>query len=411
MPSSASSAKAALVGQHVDGDERHAVLGQELLHPEAAGAARLPVGLDGGLGGRLAAWRSSKVMVGNSFAAAASIASAGDGAQGQSRITDRQKCRSSSQRPGATSIFDARRLPARSLHPHRRSRGVGVESRPPLGVRQAAGGAQPGSGSGTARHRAAAAIPVFSKPIMNFRGLGAGSRILTSAEDYDAPSHRRALLDDAARGRARLERRGAGGRRAEVVAACDGARHRRGHVRPLDHPRRRRSAARGRLRGLDRAEPRRASPAFSTWRPSAAPSSRRTCGCPISGPISTGRAGPRPSSASIATASGATTTATAATGSASCCAGRGVGAIAIRQRSWWRRWRPCPGYRACRSRFTSTRPPERHSMPPGGFRVAIVNAFDLTQGRGGARGAARAFPGRRARRQRQGRRGSAILPR
>jgi hypothetical protein len=28
-------------------------------------------------------------------------------------------------------------------------------------------------------------FPVFSKPIMNFRGLGAGSRILTSAEDYD----------------------------------------------------------------------------------------------------------------------------------------------------------------------------------------------------------------------------------
>ncbi len=28
-------------------------------------------------------------------------------------------------------------------------------------------------------------FPVFSKPIMNFRGLGAGSRILHSAEDYD----------------------------------------------------------------------------------------------------------------------------------------------------------------------------------------------------------------------------------
>ena len=35
-------------------------------------------------------------------------------------------------------------------------------------------------------------FPVFSKPIMNFRGLGAGSRILSSAEDYDrhhAPGH------------------------------------------------------------------------------------------------------------------------------------------------------------------------------------------------------------------------------
>jgi hypothetical protein len=36
------------------------------------------------------------------------------------------------------------------------------------------------------------AFPVFSKPIMNFRGLGAGSRILRSAEDYEhhhAPGH------------------------------------------------------------------------------------------------------------------------------------------------------------------------------------------------------------------------------
>jgi len=24
--------------------------------------------------------------------------------------------------------------------------------------------------------------------------------------------------------------------------------------------------------------------------------------------------------------------------------------------------------------------PERHSMPPGGFRLAIVNCFDLTRG-------------------------------
>ncbi|HEU0060211.1 MAG TPA: hypothetical protein VFR19_10070 [Hyphomicrobiaceae bacterium] len=35
-------------------------------------------------------------------------------------------------------------------------------------------------------------FPVFSKPIMNFRGLGAGSRILSSAEDYEAnhaPGH------------------------------------------------------------------------------------------------------------------------------------------------------------------------------------------------------------------------------
>ena len=30
--------------------------------------------------------------------------------------------------------------------------------------------------------------------------------------------------------------------------------------------------------------------------------------------------------------------------------------------------------------FHEDKAPERHSMPPGGFRVAIVNAFDLEQG-------------------------------
>ena len=45
--------ESSLVGQHVDGDERHPVPGEELLHAQAAGAAGLPIGLDGGLGGRL----------------------------------------------------------------------------------------------------------------------------------------------------------------------------------------------------------------------------------------------------------------------------------------------------------------------------------------------------------------------
>ena len=31
--------------------------------------------------------------------------------------------------------------------------------------------------------------------------------------------------------------------------------------------------------------------------------------------------------------------------------------------------------------FHEDRPPERHSMPPGGFRVAIINAFDLDRGK------------------------------
>ena len=51
-------------------------------------------------------------------------------------------------------------------------------------------------------------FPVFSKPIMNFRGLGAGSRILASAEDYDQHHTRRAFLDDPAGRPPRLQRRG-----------------------------------------------------------------------------------------------------------------------------------------------------------------------------------------------------------
>ena len=31
--------------------------------------------------------------------------------------------------------------------------------------------------------------------------------------------------------------------------------------------------------------------------------------------------------------------------------------------------------------FYEDRPPERHSMPPGGFRVAVINAFDLDAGK------------------------------
>ena len=62
-----------------------------------------------------------------------------------------------------------------------------------------------------------------------------------------------------------------------------------------------------------------------------------------------------------------------------------------------------PGVSSVQITFHEHKAPERHSMPPGGFRVAIVNAFDLEKGRGGARGAARPFPGRGARRQRQAR--------
>ena len=44
-------------------------------------------------------------------------------------------------------------------------------------------------------------FPVFSKPIINLKGMGIGSRIVDSRADYEASLHARPFLDDAADGR------------------------------------------------------------------------------------------------------------------------------------------------------------------------------------------------------------------
>ena len=49
----------------------------------------------------------------------------------------------------------------------------------------------------------------------------------------------------------------------------------------------------------------------------------------------------------------------------------------------------CRAYRACRSPFTRTALPNAHAMPPGGFRLAIVNCFDLDAGAPRASGSRR----------------------
>jgi hypothetical protein len=43
--------------------------------------------------------------------------------------------------------------------------------------------------------------------------------------------------------------------------------------------------------------------------------------------------------------------------------------------------RAMPGVSSVQITFHEDRPPERHSMPPGGFRVAVINAFDLERGK------------------------------
>ena len=36
-----------------------------------------------------------------------------------------------------------------------------------------------------------------------------------------------------------------------------------------------------------------------------------------------------------------------------------------------------PGISSLQITFHESLPPERHAMPPGGFRLAVVNGFDL----------------------------------
>jgi hypothetical protein len=45
------------------------------------------------------------------------------------------------------------------------------------------------------------------------------------------------------------------------------------------------------------------------------------------------------------------------------------------------RLRATDGVSSIQITFHEDWPPSRHSMPPGGFRLAIVNAFDLEVGR------------------------------
>ena len=52
--------------------------------------------------------------------------------------------------------------------------------------------------------------------------------------------------------------------------------------------------------------------------------------------------------------------------------------------------RAMPSVSSVQITFHEDRPPAQHAMPPGGFRLAIVNCFDLAQGRA-AREKLRAF--------------------
>jgi hypothetical protein len=54
--------------------------------------------------------------------------------------------------------------------------------------------------------------------------------------------------------------------------------------------------------------------------------------------------------------------------------------------------RAMPGVLSLQITFHETKPPEQHAMPPGGFRVALINAFDLSAGLAARRKIAEGFP-------------------
>ena len=92
-----------------------------------------------------------------------------------------------------------------------------------------------------------------------------------------------------------------------------------------------------------------------------------------------------------ATAPGASPTATAATASAWCCSARTGRAIAIRRRALVAQAQAHPGVTSVQITFHEDKDADRHAMPPGGFRLAIVNCLEPAGGPRRPRAAAPPF--------------------
>ena len=224
-------------------------------------------------------------------------------------------------------------------------------------------------------------FPVFSKPVYNMRGMGAGSRIFRTRRDYQLnqrPGHMWMELlkgehvsTDAAVVRMASPAGGATSPADRSTRACSTT----GPCSPSRGPRSRTIAARG--CGPTSA----AIPAWSTSRPSTPGSSRSTCASPTSGRTCTAPAGPRPWSASTP---------------------NGVWdypdddrrdgySVVLFGPHGLQYWHPDPelvaellkepSLTSIQITFHEDKPPKAHSMPPGGFRLAIINGWDLDAGR------------------------------
>ena len=83
------------------------------------------------------------------------------------------------------------------------------------------------------------------------------------------------------------------------------------------------------------------------------------------------------------TGAGTIPTPTAPTATASCCSGRTARATGIRPPALVEEVRAMPGVSSVQITFHEDKAPAHHAMPPGGFRLAIVNALTLDAGREG----------------------------
>ena len=225
-------------------------------------------------------------------------------------------------------------------------------------------------------------FPVFSKPITNLKGMGIGSRILTTAAEYEANVTAGHMWMPLLEGR----------HVSSDVAVVDGEPHWWRHVT-----------------GAPSGEG-----TFDHWTVHAARDAEveSYCGAWIrrhlarySGILNIETIGGRMIEVHLRMSDqwpdlygagwvdavvrlyqshdGTFRTRTAATASASFSLSRMVPIIAIRRRPWSNVCGACRGFRACRSPSTRTRTPGHHAMPPGGFRLAVVNAWNLAAGQAG----------------------------
>src|SRR5450631_3452464 len=193
-------------------------------------------------------------------------------------------------------------------------------------------------------------FPVFSKPIVNLKGMGLGTRIVRSLEDYERhciAGHMWMTL---------LTGRHVSSDVAVVGGNARWWRHvtaRRAVARSTIGPSTRMRSLRWKRRSADGSPPIFVNTAaWSISKLSAARLSKYICGRVISGRTFTVTGGSTRWSTSIRVANGFSSTAGAETASASCCSVRWADDGDIRHRNGSRKYLRCPVSPASRSRFT-----------------------------------------------------------